>query len=45
MQSGATDRLMLSLAEEIFLLSLLEKKKSIRLASSLYLPFALAGAV
>lgn len=36
---------MLSLAEEIFLLSLLEKKEALRLPSSLSLPFSLAGAV
>lgn len=35
---------MLSLAEEIFLLSLLEKKDSIRFSSSISLPFSLAGA-
>lgn len=34
-----------SLAEEIFLLSLLEKKESVRVPSSLSLPFALSGAV
>ena len=36
---------MLSLAEEIFLLSLLEKKDSIRIPPSLSLPFSLTGAV
>lgn len=36
---------MLSLAEEILLLSLLEKKESLRLSSSLSLPFVLSGAV
>ena len=36
---------MLSLAEEILLLSLLEKKESIQLPSSLSLPFALSGAI
>ena len=36
---------MLSFAEEILLLSLLEKKESIQLPSSLSLPFALSGAI
>lgn len=36
---------MLSLAEELFLLSLLEKKENLRLPPSLSLPFSLAGAV
>ena len=36
---------MLSLAEEIFLLSLLDKKDSIRIPSSISLPFVLTGAV
>lgn len=36
---------MFSLAEEIFLLALLEKKETLRIPSSLSLPFALAGAM
>lgn len=36
---------MLSLAEEIYLLSLLDKKDSIRVPSSISLPFVLTGAV
>ncbi len=36
---------MLSLSEEIFLLSLLEKKETIRLLPSLNLPFIMAGAM
>lgn len=36
---------MLSLAEEIFLLSLLEKKDTIRIPTALNLPYVLAGAV
>lgn len=35
---------MFSLAEEVFLLSLLEKKETLRIPSSLSLPFAIAGA-
>lgn len=43
--TGFREVLMLSLAEEIFLLSLLDKKESIRIPSSMSLPFVLTGAV